>query len=45
MAPNLHQPTKTGSHLGPVSNVAKKATGPAHAQSQDPLQVHVPAVA
>ena len=25
MAPSLHQPTKKGSHLGPASNVAKKA--------------------
>ena len=25
-----HQSTKKGSHLGPASNVAKKATAPAH---------------
>ena len=34
MASSLHQPTKGGIHLGPASNAAKKATGPAHAQTK-----------
>ena len=37
--------TNKDRHLDPASNAAKKATGPTHAQSQGPLQVHVPAVA
>lgn len=45
MAPNFHKSTKTKSHLGPASKVAKKATGLAFAQSQGPLEVHVPPVA
>ena len=41
----LCQPTKTGIHLVPASNAAKKDTGPAHSYSQGPLLVHAPAVA
>ena len=41
MAPNLSPLTEKRNHLGPVTSVVKKGTGPAHAHSPGPLWVQV----
>ena len=41
MAPNLNPLTEKRNHLGHVTSVVKKGTGPAHAQSPGPLWVQV----